>query len=649
MATRAAEGEDQSGAKAVGDALQQRLAGWEARVQAEPHAVAAEFLGAEAALRVTCPPQQLAEVLLIGAKALHLADDADNTLRCACEAAAILRAGGPSRRLLAALNIQAMVESGKTRYAESIRIYEDALQCARTLGEPDVIGHLASSLGLDYGYLGEMDAALTLLQESLAAWQKAPDNPGRAFTLLNLAFVYGQLGRLQDNLDCLTEAETIFAGAGLIQPLITCIGNQVSILVRLGRTADAMDLAGNNLPLARSTGRHMRLAHFLEAYALACRHNGDIPAALAAWREAGAIYKEQDNLRGQSNVARELASLAEPASAERGAWLQEALAAARAAGIRLEEAGILQEISAWRRACGATTEALDAFSDAYAIEKSVLTGRAEQRAQSLRVLHQLEQARQQAEIERLRNVELHAALAESKEQSRQKSELLRFAAHDLRNMTNSILLSLQLLKDDLTKPLNPASAGELVNLAHAAANDLQSCLDCLLDAAVIEEGHMRIQLAVTSLDALCREEARVWQQAAAAKRQTLALQTNDHVPCRADVMRMREVIANLLSNAIKYAPHGSTIDIATRHANGCAVLTVRDRGPGIPEADHGKLFRPFQRLDAQPTGGERSLGLGLHIVATLVAMHHGKVSVETPTDGPGTVFRVELPEGQRND
>jgi signal transduction histidine kinase len=71
-------------------------------------------------------------------------------------------------------------------------------------------------------------------------------------------------------------------------------------------------------------------------------------------------------------------------------------------------------------------------------------------------------------------------------------------------------------------------------------------------------------------------------------------------------------------------------------------ITVADQGPGIPSEELGKLFGTFQKLSVQPTGGEKSTGLGLSIVKKIVDAHGGEITVDSEV-GKGTVFTVRVP------
>jgi signal transduction histidine kinase len=72
------------------------------------------------------------------------------------------------------------------------------------------------------------------------------------------------------------------------------------------------------------------------------------------------------------------------------------------------------------------------------------------------------------------------------------------------------------------------------------------------------------------------------------------------------------------------------------------VVSVSDKGPGIPEAELGRLFMPFERTSVKSTGGEKSTGLGLSIVRKLILGHKGKIWVESSV-GNGSTFYFSLP------
>lgn len=107
-----------------------------------------------------------------------------------------------------------------------------------------------------------------------------------------------------------------------------------------------------------------------------------------------------------------------------------------------------------------------------------------------------------------------------------------------------------------------------------------------------------------------------------------------------DAPRLRQVFGNLVSNALTHTRSAVRVRVST--ASGEAVVEVIDAGPGISPADRPQVFERFFRADASRTRASGGSGLGLSIVAALVAAHGGTVEVEE-TPGGGATFRVTLP------
>ncbi len=109
-----------------------------------------------------------------------------------------------------------------------------------------------------------------------------------------------------------------------------------------------------------------------------------------------------------------------------------------------------------------------------------------------------------------------------------------------------------------------------------------------------------------------------------------------------DVQRLHQVLANLLANARTHTPPGTTVVAAlARSADGSAVLTVTDNGPGIPPELLPEVFERFARGDSSRSRNAGSTGLGLAIASAVVIAHHGTIGVHSR---PGrTEFAVRLP------
>jgi two-component system OmpR family sensor kinase len=109
-----------------------------------------------------------------------------------------------------------------------------------------------------------------------------------------------------------------------------------------------------------------------------------------------------------------------------------------------------------------------------------------------------------------------------------------------------------------------------------------------------------------------------------------------------DQDRLRQVFLNLVSNAFTHTPAGTNVEVSVRTSHSDVFVCVRDDGQGMTEEDAARVFERFFRSDPSRTRASGGSGLGLSIVAALVAAHGGSVEVET-SPGNGASFVVQLP------
>jgi two-component system sensor histidine kinase/response regulator len=245
----------------------------------------------------------------------------------------------------------------------------------------------------------------------------------------------------------------------------------------------------------------------------------------------------------------------------------------------------------------------------------------------------------------LANENLEELNTELKNANTMKNRMLSMVAHDLKNPLGGVqgLVSFLLSDDRLTKYSDIIESLELMQISSTSMLDL---VKEILDSAALEIGRIQLNKDVVSIEDLVK--AAVWQNKpnADTKHQELRLTSLDtadnYFMTQADSKRLSQVFDNLISNAIKYSPFSKLINVTIESFEKYLLVSVADQGPGLTDDDKEKMFGYFQRLSAQPTGGESSNGIGLSIVKQIVELHEGKVWVESEF-GHGATFYVKLP------
>lgn len=239
-----------------------------------------------------------------------------------------------------------------------------------------------------------------------------------------------------------------------------------------------------------------------------------------------------------------------------------------------------------------------------------------------------------------------AAIEQQNEELRYLNELkntfLGMAAHDLRNPIGNIRLITHLLLE-AQNDLSQLQCLSLLNDINAQTNHMLSLLDELLDVTMIEAGKLSLQLQPVDLGQFLSEVVQRHAMMAGPKGTQVVLEQVPPGLAKADPVHLRQVVDNLISNAVKYAPPGSRVTVAVGRNSAGWRINVTDEGPGITEADRQNLFQDFARLSAQPTGGEKSVGLGLAISRRVVEAHGGHIGVDS-VPGQGANFWFTLPD-----
>ncbi len=184
----------------------------------------------------------------------------------------------------------------------------------------------------------------------------------------------------------------------------------------------------------------------------------------------------------------------------------------------------------------------------------------------------------------------------------------------------------------------------------AESDDLIRTFNALLMIARAEAGHARDNMAEFDAAEIARDVGELYEPLAEEKGLSLKVEAPTAAPVRGNRELVSQALANLVDNAIKYAKpneaagnglNGATAEIVVKADNegDRIMLTVADAGPGIPEADRGRVIERFVRLEQSRS--EPGSGLGLSLASAVARLHGGELKLED--NQPGLRSIIALP------
>jgi PAS domain S-box-containing protein len=239
--------------------------------------------------------------------------------------------------------------------------------------------------------------------------------------------------------------------------------------------------------------------------------------------------------------------------------------------------------------------------------------------------------------ERLRAQQEQVRLAHAEEAVRLRDEFLSIAAHELRTPLSAVQLQLQSLVER-ADGLDPRVRLKLER-AWRSGDRLVRLVDTLLDVSRIATGSLTLTPSTFDMTDAVRDVVDRFAEHALQAGSTVSVRSEGPTSGSWDRLRIEQVVTNLLTNSLKYAA-GTPVELGVRGEAKDVVLTVSDRGPGIPASEQERIFRRFER--AAPIRNFGGLGLGLYVARQIVEVHGGEISI-APEQSVGVQFVIRLP------
>lgn len=216
-------------------------------------------------------------------------------------------------------------------------------------------------------------------------------------------------------------------------------------------------------------------------------------------------------------------------------------------------------------------------------------------------------------------------------------EYVQALTHELKSPLSAIRGAAELLREPVPDEPRRRFVGNITEQVQR----IQDLVDRLLQLASLEKRRTLDEPKPVGLCDLAQAVVASLDPVARVKRVTLQNRVPDTLAIWGDPFLLRQALTNLVQNAIEFSPHGAPVDLAARLLGRDVEISVRDRGPGVPDFALDRVFEKFYSL-RRPDTGKKSTGLGLSFVRGIAQLHRGVATLGNHPEG-GAVATLRLP------
>ncbi len=516
---------------------------------------------------------------------------------------------GMKKLMADSLNYVGVIHDNLNNYSNALKAYFRALKLYEDVKENKKTAIVLSNIGLIYTNIKDYRNALKFYSHALDIAEEENDTESLLITNINIGLTHNQLGNFDDSLRFLDDAYNLAISINDKRRASIALDHIADTYIKLNNREKAFELFENSLKIKNELQ--------------------DKRGLVKVYSTIGELQLLESNIT------------------EAKINLEKALDLATELGIKRSIHELHKLLAEAYEKIENTSKALYHLKIAYKKELELLKEEAEIRAKNISTQLEIEQAQKEAEIQRLKNIELAQALEDVKklninlkELNDEKNEFMAIAVHDLKNPLQNILSTARILKrsNDLPKEEMNEFTGNIINQTDRMFNIIKK----LLDQNAIDQGELKIKYSTFDANEVCREVVSSFREDAERKHISLVLNESfNPINLNTDKVILYEILQNLVSNAIKFSEEHKFITLNVIDFDTELKLEVIDQGPGFSDEDKKKMFNKFARLSAKPTGNEHSTGLGLSIVKKLCEILGASLKLES-NQGEGAKFTVIL-------
>lgn len=582
-----------------------------------------------------------------------------------------------------ALNVLGSIYNTWGRLGDALDRYLEAKRIDGELSDSPDPG-IESNIGSVYMKLGDYEKALDYF---VSVWETAREMEGpadlKAAACLNLGEAYRSMEMVEEALAHYFQGMQVCRDSDMKSYLAAALVSIGAIRMEQGDMIESLEQFEEALSIYNELGDRLGAASVMlnmgEVNLDLERHS----TGLSFFNEALLIYREADYPQGMAEallgVARSLFGMERYEDSLEKLTLAESITEEQ--NLKPVSSRVMEVKSSTLEALGRTGEALRCVRRQHLLERELHSEMMEERLLNLQISHQVEKSRKEAEIYKIRNMELSRSLETLEDKIRLRNEELQNLIEE-KEFTQNVRRQLEM---ELGRDRRLASLGEI---AGGIAHDFRNLLSVI-------SGNTELVLASEELASGSRErmenvlEATVSGASLAGQLMSFGKQLPEEMgplelgtivenmigmlertvgegiaiekqiedggpPIMGDRLQIENLVVNLVLNARDAMPEGGVIRVALTRTTAAEAgtpdglfsssdrlleLSVTDQGHGIPKDDIDRVFDPFFTT-RKATGGS---GLGLSVVHSIVIQHKGWIKVESEP-GRGSEFSVFFPE-----
>lgn len=242
-------------------------------------------------------------------------------------------------------------------------------------------------------------------------------------------------------------------------------------------------------------------------------------------------------------------------------------------------------------------------------------------------------------------------VTEQQKIDRERRQFVSNVSHELRTPLTSMRSYIEALNDGAWK--DPEVAPQFLKVTQDETDRMIRMINDLLSLSRMDSGRLQLELELVNLNELFNyilnrfdmmlDKDNNDTRDTKAKNYTIKRDfTKRDLWVEIDTDKFIQVVDNIMNNAIKYSPDGGVITCRLLETHNHVILSITDQGLGIPKKDLSHVFDRFFRVDKARSRAQGGTGLGLAISKEVIALHHGKIWVDS-IEGKGSTFYISLP------